>query len=272
VVAAAGDIAAPQTTAGATSGGQWATDDLLDQIKPNAVLTLGDHVYETGTLAAFAQYYTPNWGRYKAITHAINGGSHDFYGGGEYYQYFGTSAGPSPYASYSYDLGAWHLIAINDYCSDPNVGGCGLGSKWYEWLKSDLAAHKNRCTLVYWHQPYWTSGSTHARYTAVKDYVQLLYDNGADLLLQAHNHQYERFAPMDPAGARDDVRGIQSFVVGTGGRSFYGFNSTPAANSLARNSTTFGVLRLGLHADSWDWKFVPVAGQTFTDSGTRSCH
>jgi hypothetical protein len=271
-VAAAGDIAAPQTSPGATSGGQWLTDDLLDQIRPDAVLTLGDHVYDTSTLAAFSSYYTPNWGRFKSITRAINGGSHDFYGGGDYYTYFGQNAGPAPYASYSYDIGAWHMVALNNYCSDPNVGGCGVGSRWHTWLKNDLAAHPALCTLAYWHQPYWTSGSNHAPYTAVKDYMDLLYSAGADVLLQAHNHQYERFAPMDPAGQRDDARGIQAFVVGTGGRSFYGFNSTPAANSLVRNGNTFGVLKLVLHPTGWDWQFVPVAGQTFTDSGSLSCH
>jgi hypothetical protein len=125
---------------------------------------------------------------------------------------------------------------------------------------------------VYWHQPYWTSGSNHASYTAVKDYMNLMYGAGVDVLLQAHNHQYERFAPQNPSGQRDDERGIQAFVVGTGGRSFYGFNSTPAPNSLVRNSTTFGVLKMGLHATGWDWQFVPVAGQSFTDSGSRSCH
>jgi len=272
VIAAAGDIAAAQLSPGTTSGGQWLTDDLLDQIRPNAVLTLGDHVYETSTLAAFSTYYTPNWGRFKSITRAINGGSHDFYGGGDYYTYFGQNAGPAPYASYSYDIGAWHVVAINNYCSDSHVGGCGVGSKWYTWLKNDLAAHPAKCTLAYWHQPYWTSGSNHAPYTAVRDYMDLLYSAGADVLLSAHNHQYERFAPMDPAGRRDDTRGIQEFVVGTGGRSFYGFNSTPAANSLARNNNTFGVLKLVLHPTGWDWRFMPVAGQSFTDSGSSSCH
>ena len=272
MIAAAGDIAAPQTSAGATSGGQWRTDDLLDQIKPNAVLTLGDHVYDYGYLSAFDQYYTPNWGRFKGITRAINGGSHDFYGGGEYYTYFGDRAGPEAYSSYSWDIGAWHMIAINNYCSDSHVGGCGPGSKWYTWLQNDLASHQSACTLVYWHQPYWTSGSNHAPYTAVKDYMNLMYGAGVDVLLQAHNHQYERFAPQNPSGQRDDARGIQAFVVGTGGRSFYGFNSTPAPNSLVRNSTTFGVLQLALHPAGWDWQFVPVAGQSFTDSGSRSCH
>ena len=272
VIAAAGDIAAPQTSAGSTSGGQWLTDDLLDQIKPDAVLTLGDHVYDYGYLSSFEKYYTPNWGRFKGVTRAINGGSHDFYGGGEYYTYFGGQAGPSPYSSYSYDVGSWHLIAINNYCSDAHVGGCGVGSKWHTWLKNDLATHANACTLVYWHQPYWTSGSNHAPYTGVRAYMDLLYQYGVDVLLQAHNHQYERFAPMTPSGARDDVRGIQSFVVGTGGRSFYGFNSTPAPNSLARNNNTFGVLKMTLRPASWDWQFVPISGKTFTDSGTRSCH
>jgi Cellulase (glycosyl hydrolase family 5)/Fibronectin type III domain/Calcineurin-like phosphoesterase len=272
VVVAAGDVACPSASPGTTSCGQKYTGDLIRSINPDAVIGLGDYQYDTGTLANFASYYTPFWGSFKDKTRAINGGSHDFYGGGDYYTYFGASAGPAPYASYSYDIGNWHLIALNDYCDDTNVGGCGVGTKWYNWLKTDLAMHPNTCTLAYWHQPYWTSGATHAPYTGVKDYIQLLYDNGVDVLLQAHNHQYERFAPQNPNSQRDDAKGIEAFVVGTGGRSFYGFNSTPAPNSLVRNADTFGVLKLTLHPTSYDYTFVPIAGQTFTDSGSRTCH
>jgi hypothetical protein len=272
VVVAAGDVACPSATPGTTTCGQKYTGDLIRSINPSFVLGLGDYQYDTGTLANFAAYYEPFWGSFKDRTRAINGGSHDFYGGGDYYTYFGASAGPAPYASYSFDVGGWHLIALNDYCSDGNVGGCGVGSRWYTWLQQDLAAHPNTCTLAYWHQPYWTSGATHAPYSGVQDYIQLLYDAGVDVLLQAHNHQYERFAPQDPHGQRDDARGIEAFVVGTGGRSFYGFNSTPAPNSLVRNADTFGVLKLTLHSTSVDYSFQPIAGETFTDSGNRTCH
>ena len=265
-------MACPSTSPGTSSCGQKYTGDLIRQINPVAVLGLGDYQYETGTLSNFANYYEPFWGSFKGITRAINGGSHDFYGGGDYYKYFGAQAGPAPYASYSFDIGAWHIVAINSYCSDSVDGGCGAGSKWYQWLKSDLDSHPNQCTLAYWHQPYWTSGSNHPPYSALRDYVQLMYDHGVDVALTAHNHQYERFAPQNPDGQRDDARGIQEFVVGTGGRSFYGFNSTPAPNSLVRNGDTFGVLRLNLHPGSWDWKFMPIAGETFTDSGTGTCH
>ncbi|MDP9184680.1 MAG: metallophosphoesterase, partial [Actinomycetota bacterium] len=272
VVVAAGDVACPSATAGTTTCGQTYTGDLIRSINPDLVLGLGDYQYDTGTLDNFAAYYEQSWGSFKDKTRAINGGSHDFYGGGDYYTYFGTSAGPAPYASYSYDIGSWHLIALNDYCSDSNVGGCGVGSRWYTWLKNDLAAHPNTCTLAYWHQPYWTSGATHAPYSGVRDYIQLLYDAGVDVLLQAHNHQYERFAPQNPQSQRDDAEGIEAFVVGTGGHSFYGFNSTPAPNSLVRNADTFGVLKLTLHPTSADYAFQPIAGETFTDSGSRSCH
>ena len=274
VVVAAGDVACPSTSQGTTSCGQKQTGDVIRQINPDVVVGLGDYQYDYGTLDSFAKYYEPFWGSFKAKTRAINGGSHDFYGGGDYYTYFGSSAGPAPYASYSYDVGAWHLIALNNYCSN-NVngssGGCGVGSQWYNWLKADLEANPRRCTLVYWHQPYWTSGASHAPYSAVSAYVQLMYDHGVDVLLQAHNHQYERFAPQTPAGVRDDARGIQAFVVGTGGRSFYGFNSTPAPNSLVRNADTFGVLQMSLRSDSYDYEFKPIVGKTFTDTGTRNC-
>jgi len=266
IVAAAGDIACPAVC------GQDETADLITNvIKPQAVLGLGDYQYDYGTLSNFSAYYDPFWGAFKAKTYAINGGSHDFYGTGDYLSYF-NDGGPrnlTPEGSYSFNIGAWHMIALNSYCFERST--CDEAAVT-AWLKNDLAAHPNACTLAYFHQPYWTSPSSHARRTATRPWVQALYDAGADVLLQAHNHDYERFAPQRPDDVSDPQRGLTSFVVGTGGRSHYAFTGSPAANSLVRNDDTFGVLQLTLHPTSADFRFVPEPGKSFTDSGTVRCH
>jgi len=266
VVAAAGDIACPGVC------GQDETANLITGvIRPQAVLGLGDYQYDSGTLSNFAAYYDPYWGVFKSKTYPINGGSHDFYGTGDYLTYF-NNGGPrtlKPEGSYSFDVGAWHLIALNSYCFERST--CDPAAVT-AWLKSDLAAHPNACTLAYLHEPYWTTPSTHSRDTSTRPWVQALYDAGADVLLQAHNHDYERFAPQRPDDVADPQRGLTSFVVGTGGRSHYAFSGSAAANSVVRNDDTFGVLQLTLHATSADFRFVPEPGKSFTDSGTISCH
>jgi acid phosphatase type 7 len=165
-------------------------------------------------------------------------------------------------------VGAWHVIALDSYCFERS--SCNA-TYWTSWLKADLAAHPARCTLAYWHEPYWTSPSEHAPDTALRPWVQALYDAGADVVLQAHNHGYERFLPQDPSGGRDDARGIAAFTAGTGGRSHYPYTGT-AANSVVKNDDTFGVLKLSLHASSYDWQFLPEPGKTFADSGSAACH
>ena len=185
-----------------------------------------------------------------------------------YYSYFGAAAGSSGKGYYSYDVGQWHVVALNSNCSA--VGGCNAGSAQETWLRADLAAHPNKCTLAYWHHPRFSSGY-HGASTSVQPLWQALYDAGAELVLNGHDHDYERFAPQTPTGQADPARGIREFVVGTGGASERAFSAT-ANNSEARNSSTFGVLQLTLHPSSYEWRFVPVAGQSFTDSGSAPCH
>jgi len=279
VVMAAGDIACG---VGSTGGRcqQMATSDLLVATNPRAVLPLGDVQYECGEASDFTSFYDPSWGRVKAISHPAVG-NHEYrtstdpvapcygnpLGARAYFDYFGAAAGQVDKGYYSFDVGAWHLIALNSNCSP--AGGCGVGSPQWTWLINDLAAHPTACTLAYWHAPLYSSGGRAT--SGVKALYQALYDADADLVLTGHDHTYERFAPQDANGQLDDDRGIRQFVVGTGGRNLSSW-ATIAANSEVRNNTTFGVLKLNLHPKSYDWWFLPVAGESFTDSGTMACH
>ncbi|MGH7368061.1 MAG: metallophosphoesterase family protein [Candidatus Rokuibacteriota bacterium] len=158
---------------------------------------------------------------------------------------------------------------LNSNCGE--VGRCGRGSPQERWLQALLAAHPALCTLAYWHHPRFSSGR-HGGETAVSAFWEALYEHDAELVLAGHDHVYERFAPQKPNGEPDPIRGIRQFVVGTGGKSLHESGRPPIANSEARDDRTFGVLNLTLNAMSYDWRFVPVAGRTFTDSGSGSCH
>jgi hypothetical protein len=195
-------------------------------------------------------------------------GNHEYHtaGASGYFSYFGAAAGDPTKGYYSYDIGTWHIIALNSNCS--RVGGCGVGSPQEQWLKADLAAHPNMCTLAYWHHPRFSSGD-HGSNTSYDAFWKAIYAAGVEIVLNGHDHSYERFAPQNPSGAADP-NGIQEFVVGTGGKNHYAFG-TIKANSVVRNSDTYGVLKLTLHPTSYDWQFVPEAGKTFTDTGTRNC-
>jgi hypothetical protein len=233
------------------------------------VFTLGDNVYPSGTAQQFERCYDPSWGRHRARTRP-SPGNHDYAtrGASGYFNYFGAAAGERGKGYYSYDLGAWHIIVLNSNCW--GVGGCGRTSPQYKWLVADLQAHPALCTLAYWHHPRFSSGP-HGNSTTVRPFWQALYDAGADVVLAGHDHTYERFAPQTPTGRADPERGIRQFIVGTGGYVHYAIRRA-AANSEMRNNTMHGVLKLTLHADRYDWEFVPVAGQTFTDEGMGVCH
>ncbi len=277
VVAAAGDIACDPSEPGFNGGAgvagqcrQRATSDLVLGIRPAAVLTLGDHQYSDNSLDKFRQSYDPSWGRFKSITHpAIGNHEYETPRAAGYFSYFGAAAGDPTRGYYSYDIGTWHLIALNSEC-DFVSKGCGAGSPQEVWLKADLAAHPNRCTLAYWHQPRFSSGE-HGNNTDYTPFWQALYNAGADLVLNGHDHDYERFALQDPGGQADSARGVREFVVGTGGKDHYDV-VTVRPNSEVRNNVTFGVLTLTLHPTGYDWHFVAEQGKTFTDSGTASCH
>jgi calcineurin-like phosphoesterase family protein len=252
----AGDIG--QCTGGGTPE---LTARLLDAIS-GTVFTLGDNAYPSGTSQDYQTCYDSSWGRHKGRTRPVAGNhEYDSPSATPYYQYFGFSAGPPGVGYYSYDLGNWHIIALNSNLP------VGRSSAQAAWLRNDLAASSAQCTLAYWHFPLFSS-SKHGNIEQMRDLWQILYDAGADVVLSAHDHVYERFAPQMPDGAPDPTRGIREFVAGTGGAPPYPFVDVKE-NSEARLST-IGVLKLSLKATGYDWSFIPVAGPG--DSGSGSCH
>ncbi|MEX1008308.1 MAG: Calx-beta domain-containing protein [Acidimicrobiia bacterium] len=275
VIAAAGDIACDPTSSAynggqgtATECRQLATSDLLVNGTDAAVLLLGDNQYENGALVKYQQSYETSWGRVKANTRPVPG-NHDYgtTGAAGYYDYFGTAAGDRTKGYYSFDVGAWHLVALNSNCAA--IGGCAAGSAQEQWLRADLSAHPAACTLAFWHHPRFSSG-LHGSDASTAALWQALYDANADVVLNGHDHDYERFAPQNPSGVADGARGVRQFVVGSGGRSHYA-TGTPKPNSEVRDSTSFGILRLTLRANGYEWAFRPAVG-TFTDNGTGACH
>lgn len=269
VVAAAGDIACTPGQAPSDSACRMAeTAALVEAAAPAAVLTLGDNQYEAGGLEGFQQSYDKSWGRFKAITRP-SAGNHEYSGGraAGYFAYFGSAAGPADQGWYSFDVGSWHLVSLNSNCSA--IGGCGPGSPQHDWLKADLAASDARCTLAYWHHPRFTSGY-HGDDESVGPLWELLDDESAELVLAAHDHHYERFAPLAADGT-PKADGIRQFVVGTGGRSLFP-TLLPHKGSEVRRSATFGILVLTLSPDGYRWRFAPVPGDNYTDAGTGGCH
>jgi hypothetical protein len=266
VLVGAGDIASCTNRSGAD-----ATAALLDHI-PGTVFTLGDNVYVDGTADEVAGCYDPAWGRHKARTAFPGAGNHDYNtpGAAGYYGYFGAAAGDPARGYHDAMLGAWHVIVLNSSCEFV-AGGCGAGSPQERWLRSVLASSHAACTVALWHEPVFSSGTPHRAFPIYEPFWQALHDYGADVVLVASDHLYERFALQTPAGAADPRYGLRQFTVGTGGRSHQPLQS-PAPNSEVRNGDTYGVLALTLHAGSYDWRFVPEAGRTFTDSGTAACH
>jgi hypothetical protein len=264
VLVGAGDI-----TRCAHLEGAEAVAKLLDNI-PGTVFTAGDNSNDSGLASEYANCFGPTWGRHLGrIRPAV--GNHDYTtpGAPYYYQYFGAAAGDPKKGYYSYNLGSWHILVLNSNCRQ--IGGCEAGSPEEQWIRADLAAHPTACTLAYWHHPRFSSGQ-HGDNALLQPFWQALYDHGVDVVVNGHDHDYERFAPQDPSGNLDPVRGIREFVSGTGGAGPHVAAATIDPNSEVLNDKTLGVLKLTLHPKSYDWEFVPVAGKTFTDSGSGSCH
>jgi hypothetical protein len=263
----AGDIA------GCTWDGDEATAKLLDAVvasDPRAtVFVAGDIVYDSASTREYNDCFGPTWGRHKSRMYAALGNKEYWIDPNPSWDYFGDRAGPRGTGYFSFDLGDyWHVIILNDNWGYGGPGG-HAGSAQDKWLVADLAANKKPCTIAIWHQAYVASGWTVS--TQRKNFWSRLYDAGAELVLSGHVHHYERFAPQTADLVRDDARGVREFVVGTGGTPPNGVGTRRANSEVAKGGTN-GVLKLTLGARTYSWEFIPVAGKTFTDSGTGTCH
>jgi acid phosphatase type 7 len=286
VIAAAGDIACdpadPSFAGGLGTAAfcrQRQTSDLLLGMDLSAVLVLGDAQYNTATLPNFLASFDPTWGRARSLLRPAPG-NHEYRdpGAAGYFDYFNgrnRADGPAGHRDrgyYSFDVGDWHVVALNSQCShppaNPTLQDCAAGSAQERWLRADLAAHRTTCTLAFWHHP--TASSGIGLNAAVDPLFRALHDHGVELLLTGHDHAYERFAPKAPGHGHDPARGVREIVVGTGGRSLQNPRAPQPGSEVRRRE--FGVLRVTLRRDAYDWEFVPEAGAGPTDSGSAPCH
>jgi len=246
-----------------------ATATLLEQTA-GLVFTLGDNAYERGTEAELRNCYGPGWGRVLDRTRFAVAGNHDYLtaNAGPFRDYFGRAGSRDGLTWFSEDVGTWHVVVLDANCAELK-GGCGPDSAQLQWLRKDLATSTARCTLALWHQPRFSSGE-HGNDPGVGPFWDALYAAGADLVLNGHDHDYERFAPQDPKGRADPDRGIVEVVVGTGGAPLRDFKD-PAANAIVRSSIAHGVLVLALQPSGWTFRFVSTDG-SFSDQGRSSCH
>ena len=265
---AAGDVAcAPSAPVTDAECRQEATADLVESLAPDAVLVLGDTAYETVD-AETLKGYDASWGRFLDRTHAVVG-NHEYYGQGPdaYWDYFGDRAGERGAGWYSFDAGSWHVVVLNSECDEID---CATDGEQGRWLADDLAASSARCTLAAFHRPRFSSGDEYGDDETVSDFWQVLQDAGADVVLNGHEHSYERFAPQRDSGRPTAEEGMAEFIVGTGGRDLRGFGA-PKPNSEVRWNASFGVLALTLRADGYDWRFHGTPGTPDVDSGSARC-
>lgn len=274
VIVAVGDIACDPaspyylTTATNTKQCQMQKTAYTTQsLNPTAILVLGDNQYEKGEFTNYQTSFDKSWGTLKQLIKPVPG-NHEYYtpGAAGYYQYFGAAAHPENNGYYSYKIGSWHIIALNSNCAE--IGGCDTQSPQYKWLAQDLATNGKKCTLAYWHHPRFSSGE-HGDNPISKDFWKLLYDKKADVILNGHDHIYERFELTDPSGAAR-YNGMMQFTVGTGGKNLTGYKKL-RGNSAFRQNSTFGVLSLTLSPSSYNYKFVDIAGVS-SDAGTQACN
>jgi acid phosphatase type 7 len=264
VLIAAGDIADCPAT-GYVGTGAEATARLVESI-PGTVLALGDLAYPNGTEREFRECYEPTWGRFKNRTRPVPG-NHEYNspGAAPYYAYWGERAGKAGEGFYSFEIGAWHLVALNS-----NLLGGALEARQEEWLASDLESHRAGCALAFFHHAPFSSG-WHASDRRLSPLLRILYTHGVDVMLTGHDHDYERFAPQDPDGHLDQQRGTRAFVVGTGGARL-GIFVPFQDHSEVRISGEHGVLRMTLNANGYRWQFLSAPGRRLLDEGRDACH
>ena len=261
----AGDIASCALTA------DTATAKLLAAI-PGTVFTAGDNAYESGTATEYANCYDPTWGSVKGRTRPVPG-NHEYVtaGAAGYFAYFGTLAGENGRGWYAYDAGAWRIYALNSNCSASGVGGCGPGSEQEQWLLADLTANPRQCVAAIWHHPRFSSGE-HGNDPSMADHPDPPLQRRRGTRDQRPRAQLRALRPdAAPTGVADTARGLREIIVGTGGASLRAMAATQP-NTEVRSNAAHGVLKLTLSAAGYRWDFVPIAGKTFTDTGTGTCH
>ncbi|MGD0167774.1 MAG: metallophosphoesterase [Gaiellaceae bacterium] len=261
ILLAAGDIA------DCSSNGAALTARLIEH-QPGTVAAIGDTAYPSGSASDYRNCYAPTWGQFRSRTYPATG-NHEYItsGASAYFAYFGDRAHP-PGGYYSYQLGSWHIIVLNSNC-DFVSGSCGPGSPQLRWLQADLARHRARCTLAYWHHPLFSSGP-HGPTAAVRPFWTTLAKAGADIVLNGHDHLYQRFAPINAAGVVDPAHGMREFVVGTGGGPFYQAIRT-SAGSRKVITNHWGVLRLQLGTSRYSWQFLWAPSGRVLDAGSGGC-
>ena len=265
VVLAAGDIGDCATQ------GAAATANILADHPDATIAVLGDVAYQHGTAEDFERCFAPSWGRFRDRMRPATGNhDHSTPDAAGYAAYFGSRGGPPGSWRYSYELGAWHVVVLDSDCW--RVGGCKLDDPQARWMRADLRDHPRRCTLAYWHRPPFSSGryGDAADTARVRALWRVAVQEGVDVVLTAHEHSYERHAPMDADGARDP-HGTRLFIVGTGGGNLRRYHKPPLPTTEIRDDETWGVLRLDLRPGGYEWRFLPVRGQTFTDHGSGAC-
>jgi hypothetical protein len=286
ILMAAGDVAKCVATLPPPASGEW-TAKLIETEPTATVLMLGDGTYEEGTLAQYTNCYELSWGRFKNRTKPAPG-NHEYRtaGAAGYFDYFGPLAGDRDKGYYSFDVGAWHIVALN---SNPPDVSMSATSPQTTWLKADLAASSAKCTLIYFHHPRFSSGFEHGANVRGDPTWRAAYPAKVDIILGAHDHNYERFAKQTPDSVADPVNGIRQFVVGTGGYDLQGLRTPIARNSEARvpdvphtsltaeqvKALKSGVLKLELRETKYRWWFIQADGTaqgTVLDSGTADCH
>ena len=241
----------------------------------DVVFSLGDNAYPSGAASDFALCFAPTWGDstkqiMKKIRPAPGNHEHLTNGAAPYYQFFGSRAGSPMKGFYSYDVGAWHAIVLNAEIVVNNRFSVEERTAQEDWLRKELSGTQKLCTVAYWHNPRFSTG-WHGSDAGFGALWQILSDGGVDLILNGHDHDYERFAPQNPLGVADSLKGITEYVVGTGGGDLRGFRDQPVANSLMRIQGHYGVLILTLGKEEYRSAFLDVEGRVWDVAGGK-CH
>jgi hypothetical protein len=244
------------------------TAEIIKRYPGATVFTAGDNAYEDGRAIEFQNCYGPSWGQFKDRTRPVPG-NHDFHTdhGAPYYAYFGAAAGEAGKGWYSYDVGDWHIVALNSNC---DAVGCREGSSQVEWLRQDLQNSAGQCTLMIWHHPRFSAVSAESGYGSVSTFWKIAREFNVDVVVNGDQHSYQRFAPLDGDG-NPDPNGVREFIVATGGSGFYEWAKTDP-NLEVRDNQTHGVIKFNLYPGRYEWEFLPVEGGTFADSGADTCH